>query len=160
MTVALGAALLTAVASLGGVYLLTRHQREQSRLERRERLMERSAAVIGPLWKLLQEGNPDRVSMNLGPRSGEAHEDRWSRWQTIHTEALTVATMHPSAEVRTAFRDASVAVGNALMSAGWIVRDYLANDFDDRRSQREEAKADHRTASAALERLEELLRQG
>jgi hypothetical protein len=158
VTITLGASLITALATLGGVLLLQRFQRAERERERTEALITRTAEVIGPLRRVLEEANPHRVSLNLGEQSLDQHHDRRSRWEALRSEVLTVSILHPVAETAEALERASVDVGNALMSSGWIAYDWASGDRGERKSQRETALEDFAKAQTSIANVKELLR--
>jgi hypothetical protein len=151
-------AAITSLSTLAGVVLVQRSQRRLKQEERREAALERAAAVVGPVRRLLSDGDPQRVSFNLGDRSVEQHEARWQEWTRLRGEMSTLSVAHPSVEVAAAFDAADVAVGNALHSSGWIVHDWAKGDRSERRETLDDARKEHAIAVESLARLLGLLR--
>ena len=57
------------------------------RIRQRHELRRRGAAVVGPIFAMLVEADPDRVAINAGPHSADQLKELWDR-SSQHDAAL------------------------------------------------------------------------
>jgi len=106
----------------------------------------RAAAIIGPLTTLLDDGEPDRLSINAGPESGARYKDLEQRWRPLRDELATWGSLQSAPPVQELARRLSVAVSNSIVSGGHLVGDVLNPRGGDFEAVRRMANTDHQRA--------------
>lgn len=148
--IAIVALVVTALAVVLGEW---RHRRDQ-----RRRLRHEAAQVLGPVFAVLTDMNPDRLGFNAGPQTMADVNRVVERWEDRGREPLLALTVADDEEVRTLARDLASAMHNVLVCCGhFAVR--LAEQEEPKGFALEQARADHKHAEALAEKLADRLRR-
>jgi hypothetical protein len=146
--VALASVITSGLVGIGGLALTARNA-ERERANRREEreadthreLVRRGAEVIGPLLTVLSTIEPDRIAINAGPSSYKQIDDARYRFGELRDPLAAFALSHPSPKVLDLAGQFDVAVDNAIIQTGWLLRDVL--EHAGAREQRDVAREKH-----------------
>ncbi len=151
--IALGA---LAVAALTLVLTELRARHERTGTERRLR-QARAADAIGPGVALLDNADPDRLSVNADAQTREKLARLDERWTTLREPLLALAVSSPSADERRLARALSVAIHNTLVSAKTRAMHFVDGSIDQVWT-RAEARDRHEQARRLVDELASVVR--
>ena len=126
---------------VGGSYVVERYRHRQD-------LRRRGAAVLGPIFTLLVDADPDRLGMNAGDHSQGHLQELERRRAECNTTLETLAIELPPAAAKRA-KALAVELHNAIHQASWLVSDLLnrsGSGVANIEQTRDRARAHHTTA--------------
>jgi hypothetical protein len=148
---------LTLFGALGGVavgaWITSATQARERREAEFSRWRERTAETLATVRVLLTDANPTRLGFNFShERWPEILRDLWDLCRPTQHSLEVLHIGHPRPDIRDPAGRLSVALFNAITSAGWLLRD-LAHMSDippgfQTPSPQELAKKDHAEAES------------
>ena len=149
-----GSIALGLFSGAGGLYVVERYRY-------RNDLRQRGAAVLGPVFAMLVEADPDRLAINAGPHSGEQLSELWARSSEFDAALQTLATEMPAPGSDHAVELAG-AIQRSLNRTGWLVRSILSPAIQPSfniETSIEDARRAHKEARDLAEALRDDLRR-
>jgi hypothetical protein len=126
----------------------------------RHDLRRRGADVLGPIFAMLIEADPDRIAINAGPHSHEQLKDLWERSSKYDAElqALAIELPRPGSNHLV---ELAGAIQRSLNRTNWLLNCVLLPAYQgyDLVQAREDAVEKHAEARKVAEALRDDLRQ-
>jgi hypothetical protein len=139
--VALASVVTSGLVGIGGLALTARNAGRERASRRDERdadaqreLVRRGAEAVAPFLTVLSTIEPDRIAFNARPESHEEIDQARRRFQELRDPLAAFALSHPSPTVLELAGRFDIAVDNAIIQTGWLLRDVLEHrDLEEQR---------------------------